>query len=187
MKKIKIEDLKKYSKNILEESVEIIIGEMEVGVRQHTTIIDKLDFVANTYNSSIENEEGKHIINGALYDVAYKIGLISRYTNLTLPKDGIEAYSLITDTGIYDLVLKAIPDIEKKELDRITQRYLDDKEKEYNQINSSSMTIKNVVEAIANMIPDMDNMTKILANAENFTKELADEDTSFKEHVKEDE
>lgn len=175
MKNVNIEDLRKYSKDMIEDTKTIKVGKMEIEVKQHTTILEKLDFAANIYNNSIKNDNGEHIVEGILSDMYYVTGLISRYTNIKLPKDGIEAYSLVVDTGIFDIVYNEISKVERAELDRVVERYLSDKEKEYNQINSTSMTLKNIVEALADMLPDIDGITKILSDTDGISKLIGED------------
>lgn len=177
MKKVKVEALRKYRVATVKNTSIVKIGEMEIEVKLHTTILEKADFAVNVYNSSLKDIDGVHVVDGVLYDMAYKIRLIKRYTNLTLPTDGIEAYSLMVDTGIYEQILDVIPNVEKEELNRIVKRYIEDKQNEYDQAHSTGFIFKKLADAVKKVIPSLDDMEGMLSNVNGFIKGLEADDS----------
>ncbi len=172
MKKINVDALREYKKNIVKDTEVIVVGGMEIEVKLHTTILEKVDFAIRLYNSSLKQEGYTHVVDGALYDMSYKISLIKKYTNLTLPEDGVEAYSLIVDTGLYDYILNTIPNTETYELEKISKRYIEDKQNEYNQLYSTGLIIKGVADVIKTAMPSAEDMEGMLDNMNGFMKGL---------------
>lgn len=171
MSKINVGDLRKYSKSILKEDVVINVGDMKVSVKQHTSVTDKFDFAISVYKNCVTEEDETHLINSLLFSVAYKTGLVKRYTNLTLPKDDIEAYNLITNTGLYDQVYENISDIEVVELERIIEEYVADKQEKYEQEHSMGYIAKRLIGTIADILPDTEDLNAIMSSIQGLSND----------------
>lgn len=172
MKKINVDALREYKKNIVKDTEIIVVGGMEIEVKLHTTILEKADFAIKVYSAGLKKIDGAHVIDGVLYDMTYKLSLVKKYTNLTLPKDGVEAYGLIVDTGLYNYILGVIPATEKDELERVSKRYIEDKQNEYNQLYSTGLIMKGIADVIKAAMPSAEDMEGMLDNMNGFMKGL---------------
>lgn len=166
MKKIKVGELRKYKKEEVNTNPVLNIGDMVVEVRQHTSILDKVDFSVHVYNQSVDTDGGLHIVNNMLHDMAYKIAIVKRYTNLTLPEDGVEAYDIITNTGLYNEILDMIPEIELDELNNTLKGYIDNKKQKYKQENSIGSITRLIIDTLTGIMPNAEDMEGILASVQ---------------------
>lgn len=140
------------------EDVEIENEELEgkeIEIRQYLPILEKLSFITTIYESTVETEGNRHIINSTWFDVFYKTGLIREYSDVELPEDSIEAYDLITSTGLYEHVYNEIPESEIVELERIVSNYINDREKAFAQDNSIGSVVLELAKGATGLLKEV--------------------------------
>lgn len=164
MSKINVKDLRGYAASVKPKNEVVKVGNMEIEVKQETTLLDKVAFAAKVYNASVDTEDGKHIVSRAMYNVLYAKTFIESYTNLTLPKDNLEGYDLITNSGLYEQLYNNVRDIEKKELEKTVYEYMNEKEDIFKQENSTEKIIGRMLDGINEMIPSSEQMSEMFTN-----------------------
>lgn len=166
MEKIKVDVLREHGKLMKKENKIVEIGDMKVDVKQYLPVLDKAAFAMRVYNAGLSDEdlkENKHIIDSALVEVFYANELIRRYTNLTLPKDQLEAYDLIISSGIYDLIVKEIDEKELVELRNTVMAYINKKVDQDMQEYNTGRVLQAIIGGLASAIPTADEMKNIFS------------------------
>lgn len=169
MEKIKVDVLREHGKLMQEENKKVTIGDMEIEVRQYLPVLDKAGFAMRVYNAGLSDEdlkEDKHIIDSALVEVFYANELLRKYTNLTLPKDQLEAYDLIMSSGVYDLIVQEINERELIELRQVVTAYLDKKIEQYTQEYNTGRMLQVIMGGLVQAIPSADEMKSIFSSLE---------------------
>ena len=96
MAKIKVKELKNAVELNKTEKIKLIhFDSLEIEVLQSTTFQEKINLVATMFESAIDRDNGLHILNYNSLDLAYKVLLVEKYTNLTLPKDYLQSYDML--------------------------------------------------------------------------------------------
>lgn len=177
MAMINVKDLREYAKEMKGDNlIKINIGGMDVEILKHTTMVEKVSFAGNLYNLVIISEDEKHVVDELMYDILYMNIFINKYTNIKLPKDNVEAYSLIVDTGIYNAVYNAMNEIEREELERVIADYFYEKKQEYLQEHDTGVVVKLLIENLTSLIPSAEEMEGMFAKLGKDVDEINFED-----------
>lgn len=166
MAKIKINELKNAVKLSEDKSIKsIIFNGLEIEVLQQTNLQDKINLVGTIFESAINRDNGLHILNHNSLNLAFRILLVEKYSNLTLPKDYMQSYDLLTSSGLYDLIYEAIPVRELSDLNVVLENYIETKRDEYEQKNSIQYIIKDGLNKLIEKMPDEEGMAKMISEA----------------------
>lgn len=160
-KKISVKDLKEMSK-LTSEIIKVNLGEFEVEIKPYISILDKVKMISGICESGVSIDDGFYKINYTAIEIAYKVTLVKEYTNINLPKNPIEAYDLIVNTGIYKTVLDNINQEELKEFKSIFRKCLKNKENEQAQQNGSLSVIKDILLNFSSTIPNVEDINNLL-------------------------
>lgn len=171
MAKIKIGDLRKATavpkKNKIKE---VDFEGLILEVQQYLPVSDKIAVAEAIFESATNREDGLLIVDGNLLDIAFKVLIVSTYTNIILPKDSVEAYDLLCETGLYNIVADNIPQDELTDL-QIALNNTIDKERDLHEQNNNIVNIlKNFLGNIVSNLPDEKKMQELLKGV---NKELA--------------
>lgn len=164
MSKIKVKDLKDYATSVEAKDALIEVGGMEIELKQQTTLLEKVAFAAKVYNASVSLDDGKHLISRAMYKVLYVRTFIESYTNLTLPKDSLEGYDLVVNSGLFEQLYNSVRKTEVEGLEKTVLDYIEEKEDEFKQDNSTEKIIGRMLDGINEMIPSSDQMSEMFSN-----------------------
>lgn len=166
MAKIKINELKNAVKLSEDKSIKsIIFNGLEIEVLQQTNLQDKINLVGTIFESAINRDNGLHILNHNSLNLAFRILLVEKYSNLTLPKDYMQSYDLLTSSGLYDLIYEAIPVRELSDLNVVLENYIETERDEYEQKNSIQYIIKDGLNKLIEKMPDEEGMAKMISEA----------------------
>lgn len=121
---------------------------LSISIKQFLPIQEKINLVASIFESSIDRSGDLHILDGNKLDIAYKNLVINEYSNLTLPKNTLESYDMLCQSGLFDVVYDGIPLGERLLLENVLDNYIDAEKDEYDQrntINDRELRIENVI------------------------------------------
>lgn len=147
MTRIKVGELKEINKQI-EEIVNVDYRGLDLEIRQHLNILDKIGLTSSIASGCINREDGLFIVNHGAKEIAYNLVIIEKYTNLTLPKSEIEGFDLINRSGILDAVLENIPKKELSALSKLLEDSIIEERNKYNQENRLENIIKKGVDGL---------------------------------------
>lgn len=170
MAKIKIGDLKEMNKQV-EETVNFEYMGLNFEIKQYLNILDKIGLASSIVSGCINREGGLFVVSHSTKEVAYKLAIIENYTNLTLPKNEIEAFDLISRSGILDVVENAIPKNELLILSNLLEDRITEERDKYSQENRLENIIKKGVDGLLytleNLpsVEEMGNLPKELTGA----------------------
>lgn len=158
MARIKVGELKELNKQVDDiKEVKIINNEtgevrFTIEVKQYISILDKIGFTSGIAKGCIDRKDGLFIVNNSSKKIAFSNAIIENYSNLTLPKvegeSGIEAFDLISRSGILDVVLENIPGRELSTLYELLENKIEEERDKYNQENRLENIIKKGVDGL---------------------------------------
>ena len=164
MAKIKVGDLKELNKQVVDIK-EVEYQGLNLEVKQYIPILDKIGFTSGIAKGCINRKDGLFIVNNSSKKIAFSNAIIENYTNLTLPKSegesGIEAFDLISRSGVLDIVLENIPRNELLTLHELLENKITEERDKYNQEiakYNQDNTLENVVKnGIDSLLFTLDN------------------------------
>lgn len=166
MAKIKVKELKNAVELNKTEKIKLIhFDSLEIEVLQSTTFQEKINLVATMFESAIDRDNGLHILNYNSLDLAYKVLLVEKYTNLTLPKDYLQSYDMLVSSGIYTKIYESIPVKELSDLNMVLENYIDTERDEYEQKNSIQYIVKDLLGGLINKLPSKDEAEEFIKMA----------------------
>lgn len=154
---------------------------LKLEVKQFLSIQEKINLVASIFESSIDRSGGLHILDGNKLDIAYKNLVVGEYSNLTLPKNTIESYDMLCESGLFDVIYEGIPIDERLLLENVLDNYIDAEKDEYDQRNTIQYIVKDLLQKLMNKIPDGVELEKLVKNA---SEEFANFDPDKMEFLK---
>lgn len=170
-KKISVKDLREINKEV-NNTLAIPFKDYSIEVKQYLPVLDKITLVSTAYQSSIDKEDTLQVINHNSLDVIFKVLIVKTYTDVSLPKDTIQAYDLIMQSGLYDTVYQSIPSQETQELDNTLINYITEKENRYEKENTLPNVFKNTLNKLIDKMPSTDEAKKLIEDVgkdiENF-------------------
>lgn len=176
MTKIKIGELKNAIKKNEAKSVKIVkYNDLEIEIKQYLPIENKIALAKSIYESVAKTEDGLQVINKNSLNIAQSVLMIEFYTNLTLPKDTIEAYDLIISSGIYDFIIDGIEDDELDRTMTVIKNYFESEKEEFEQRNNFIYTVKTFL----NNLPSMDKMMNTLEEAKKEINSFSPDNVKF--------
>lgn len=174
MAKIKVGELRKLQKELVEDIKIVNFGELEIEVKQYLPIEDKIILAYTIYNNCTDEEDGILVTNETTRDILTTYLITQYYTNLTLPQDYLEGYDLLVSTGLYKAIKKSII----YEVNRVEEMVNNMKINgliEYEQRNKLASIIKKTLNELVNKVPTEDEIRKFVEEAseeiENFEPE----------------
>ena len=183
MAKIKVKELKNAVELNKTEKIKLIhFDSLEIEVLQTTTFQEKINLVATIFESAIDRDNGLHILNYNSLDLAYKVLLVEKYTNLTLPKDYLQSYDMLVSSGIYNKIYESIPVKELSDLNMVLENYIDTERDKYEQKNTIQYIVKDLLSGLIDKLPSKDEAEEFIKMA---SKEIEGFDPSKMEFVKE--
>lgn len=147
MSKIKVGELKEINK----QTVEVVtLGHkgLQLEVKKYLPVLEKIELASSVAKGCVNREDGLFIVNHGAKEIAYKLSIIEKYSNLTLPKDEIEAFDLISRSGVLDVVLENIPAKELSTLHDLLENKITEERDKYNQENRLENIIKKGVDGL---------------------------------------
>lgn len=161
MSKTTVGELRNLVKDIEKEKILEYKG-MEIKLITYLPILKKIGLVSSIYQSAINDEDNLCLINYNSLDISFKIMFIETYTNITLPKNIIDAFDLITEIGLFDFVYNKLPESEKVGLQHALDNYIEEKQERYERENSLPNLVGNMLEDALGKIPSGDELKKIV-------------------------
>lgn len=152
MKTLNIKDIKKMVKE-KENVVSLKIGESTVNVKQHLSIVDKINFVESCLISGLNDVTG--IVNRNSIEISKVIFITKFYTDIKVSNDNIENYDLLTNSGVYSKIVKEIPSKEIKEIELLLENQIRTHCEENLRINSIEIIIKKGIEDLKTIITEL--------------------------------
>ena len=182
MAKIKVKELKNAVELNKTEKIKLIhFDSLEIEVLQTTTFQEKINLVATIFESAIDRDNGLHILNYNSLDLAYKVLLVEKYTNLTLPKDYLQSYDMLVSSGIYNKIYESIPVKELSDLNMVLENYIDTERDKYEQKNTIQHIVKDLLSGLIDKLPSKDEAEEFIKMA---SKEIEGFDPEKMEFVK---
>ncbi len=147
MSKIKVGELEELNKQVVEV---VTLGHkgLQLEVKKYLPVLEKIELTSSVAKGCINREDGLFIVNHGAKEIAYKLSIIEKYSNLTLPKDEIEGFDLISRSGILDIVLENIPEKELSTLHELLDNKITEERDKYNQENRLETIIKKGVDGL---------------------------------------
>lgn len=165
MSKVKVSELKKLNKSI-DNTIQVEYNGLNIEVKKYLPFQEKLNLATSIYKMSLNDAE-LVLIDKNAREIA-KVYLITQYyTNISLPKDVLEAYDLLMSTGVYEVIVKQIPD----EIIMIDMM-IDNIEKYHEEKYRKENDVKNVLRRIIENTPSPEELKK-------FIKETSEELKNF--------
>lgn len=156
MAKIKVSELRELHKVLKKDIQTHEFNGLPIEISSYLPIKEKISLVSSIYESAVNRNDGLHIVNYNSLNIAFKIFFISTYSNITLPKDEIESYDLISESGLFDFVYDKLPMSERIELKQVLGDFIQSKEDIYEQENTIQYTIKELFNGLINKLPSLD-------------------------------
>ena len=182
MAKIKVKELKNAVELNKTEKIKLIhFDSLEIEVLQSTTFQEKINLVATMFESAIDRDNGLHILNYNSLDLAYKVLLVEKYTNLTLPKDYLQSYDMLVSSGIYTKIYESIPVKELSDLNMVLENYIDTERDKYEQTSTIQHIVKDLLSGLIDKLPSKDEAEEFIKIA---SKEIEGFDPEKMEFVK---
>lgn len=155
MSKVKVSELKKLNKSI-DNTIQVEYNGLNIEVKKYLPFQEKLNLATSIYKMSLNDAEFVLIDKNAR-EIA-KVYLITQYyTNISLPKDILEAYDLLMSTGVYEVIVKQIPD-EIIMIDMMVDNIEKYHEEKYRKEND----VKNVLRRIIENTPSPEELKKFI-------------------------
>ncbi|MDD4780936.1 MAG: hypothetical protein PHT02_10120 [Tissierellia bacterium] len=182
MAKIKVKELKNAVELNKTEKIKLIhFDSLEIEVLQTTTFQEKINLVATIFESAIDRDNGLHILNYNSLDLAYKVLLVEKYTNLTLPKDYLQSYDMLVSSEIYNKIYESIPVKELSDLNMVLENYIDTERDKYEQTSTIQHIVKDLLSGLIDKLPSKDEAEEFIKMA---SKEIEGFDPEKMEFVK---
>lgn len=180
MSKITAKDLKEMVKE-LPKIQTIQFNEFSIDVKQHLSILEKVKLISSIYQSAIDEDDTLQIINYNSLNIAYKVLVAKEYSDISLPKDTIQAYDLLIKSNLYNKIYDAIPLEERLELENAFDSYIDEKKERYERENALPNIVKNILSGFIEKLPSLDEAKKFIEDA---SKEISNFNPEKMEFVK---
>ncbi len=166
MAKIKVGELRDTIKSMdIKSEKAINFNGLEISIKQYIPIAEKLTLIKSIFESAIDRENGLHILNGNSLDIAFRVLLVEKYTNLTLPKNIIESYDILVSSGLYDTIYENIPVTELSDINMALNNHIDAERDEYDQKNTIQYIIKDGLNKLIEKTPNETQLKELIANA----------------------
>ena len=144
----------------------------EVKIKQYLTIEEKLELLYLAYSVSINSDLGEtteglsaariYGINYYRFHITYTVYLIKHYTDVSLPENVVDAYNLIKEIGLDNLVISEIPQSELDELEDIKHKFLETKANELNKQTDIAAVVHDFFSGIIDKLPNENTINKYM-------------------------
>ena len=184
MSKIKVGELREVLKELKSQQRDVKVVDfqgLKLEIKQFISIQEKINLVASIFESSIDRSGDLHILDGNKLDIAYKNLVVGEYSNLTLPKNTLESYDMLCESGLFDVVYDGIPLDERLLLENVLDSYIDAEKDEYDQRNTIQYIVKDLLQNLINKIPDGVKLEELVKSA---SEEFANFDPEKMEFLK---
>ena len=138
--------------------IEVDYAGLNIKVKTYISILDKINLASSIYYSAVSEEDELQIVNYNSIEIAYRKLVVEKYTNITLPKNPIDSYDLLTSSGLYETIRNTIPAKEINELEEVLWNYVKEKQDRYEREN----TVENIIKAGIDKLLEMVN--KLIEN-----------------------
>jgi len=152
---------------------------LEIEIKQYLPLQQKINLVGTIVESTINRDNGLHIIDNNALELAFRVLLVKEYTNLTLPKDYMEAYDMLVSSGLYYKIYENIPEYERRDLRMALNNHIESMRDEYEQKNTIQYIIKDGLNKLIEKIPDEEGMKEFIKNASNELNNMNPENLKF--------
>lgn len=164
MNKIKVGDLRELAKQ-QEGTVVVQHKDHTIIIKTYLPLLDKIKLVSSIYQSAVDEDDILQIIDCNSLEVAFKVLVTQTYTDISLPKDSVQAYDLLVSSGLYEIIYQAIPLDEKVELEEVLENYIQEKKERYERENTLPNIVKNMLNELIGKVPTMDEAKKFIEDA----------------------
>lgn len=180
MANVKVSELRELSKDI--DDIKVIEHKgLKIEVKTYLPIVKKTELATGIYESCVDRAGGLLTVNENSREIATVNLVTEYYTNINLPKDKIDSYDLLVQTGIYETVKQTIQD-ELAIIENMVNNIALKEREEYEQKNSMQYIFKGIVYELMDLIPTPEE-TKDMIN--ELEKKIADFDPNKMEYVNE--
>jgi len=182
MSKTTVKQLREILKQNKKENIKAEYNGLLLEIRQYLPITEKITLIKSIFESAIDRDNGLHILNKNSLDIAYRILLVQTYVpNLTLPKNTIEAYDLLCESGLYDFIYENIPTTELIDIEVGLKNHIETERDEYEQRNTIQYIIKDLLSGLIDKLPSKEEAEEFVKMA---SKEIEGFDPNKMEFVK---
>lgn len=182
MSKIKVGELRETLKQNQKDNVKVAeYNGLQIEIKQYIPFQKKINLVGTMVESATNREDGLHIIDGNTLDLAFKVLLVEEYSNITLPKDYMEAYDLLVSSELYDFIYESIPHSELLDMQTALNNHIQAKQDEYEQKNTVQYIVKDLLSGLIDKMPSKDEAEEFIKMA---SKEIEGFDPNKMEFVK---
>lgn len=164
MAKIKVGDLRELLKINTDIETHEFKG-LDIEIKQYLPMLEKISLVSSIYESAVNTDNGLHIVGGNELDIAFKNLFIQFYTNVTLPKNTMDAYNLLVSTGIFNFVYRNLPEDERIDLEMALENHIAKKQEIYEQENTIQYIIKELLSGLIGKLPSLEEAQEFIENA----------------------
>ena len=169
MANIKVSELKELSKNIVDIKTIYYKG-LEIEVKTYLPIVKKTELATGIYESCVDRTGGLLTVNENSREIATVNLVTEYYTNINLPKDKIDSYDLLMQTGIYETI-EAVIQEELVIIENMVNNIALKEWEEYEQKNSVQYIFKGIVYELMDLIPTPEETKAMI---EELEKQIAD-------------
>ncbi|HSH53011.1 MAG TPA: hypothetical protein VK982_14895 [Bacteroidales bacterium] len=174
MAKIKVGELRKLQKELVEDIKTIEFNNLKIEIKQYLPIEEKIILASTIYKSCVDDEGEILAMNETTRDILTTYLITQYYTNLTLPQNYLEGYDLLVSTGLYDVIEESIID-EVNRVEEIVDNMAMKEIVEYEQKNRLRYVVKETLNELIEKIPTADEAKKFVEETskeiENFEPE----------------
>lgn len=179
--KVRVGDLRQWAKAIPKvQTIQLKLKDREgkdvnreVKVKQRLDIEEKLELLYLAYSVSLNsfaNQVDENVkldsvygVNLYKFHITYTVYLIKYYTNISLPENVVDAYNLIQQIGLSEIVLEEIPQRELDELEDIKNKFLQTKKDGLDKQADITIIIKEFFEGVLNKLPNKETIEKYMS------------------------
>lgn len=147
MSRVKVSELRALDKQ-QDKTIRVEYSGLNIEIKKYLPFQEKLSLAASVYNLALKDSEIM-LVDEDIKELAKVYLIVKEYTNISLPKDTLEAYDLLISTGLYDCIASQIPE----EISRI-EKMIDNielyHENRYKKENATENIIKNGISKLLN-------------------------------------
>lgn len=154
MKNIKVGELNALKKSIKEEMQTVEFKGLNINVLRYLPISKKIRLIIESHMSA--SDDG--VFDLYLFEIYFKKALVEMYSNINLPTKIMDAYDLVMETGVYDIVYENIPEREKKSLKDFKDKYLQSEKEKTDRQNSIVYVVKEFLKNIESKLPPLEDI-----------------------------
>lgn len=168
--RIKVRDIRELQKKY-DKVIELEYEGLNIEVKPYLPIEKKINIANQVYISALDESSVIPSISQSTEIILFTYLIVENYSNINLPKDHIEGYNILTQTGIYKAIAETIPGEINCIRDMINELYADDyAQYKYDNklINVITTLLNNIIEQLPNEDEIKSLVSELNEDIENF-------------------